>query len=322
MIAPPGALAPYVIPNGPSTAGIPAITLHPTQSGTLFIGTVNRGIFKSSDCGATWTHMNNGTNGAQLDSGGVNVLIDPDHPDTMYATIGYGSLSLWKSTNGGVDWIENSGSKAFDYRFVESLAMDPNDPLHLVLSPHAKCLSPQPPACMGESTDGGATWRYFAAPAWIEGSFIRIFGRKTWVMPSAFSSNVQITLDAGATWNAVDVSHAATALAAYYLPSPFGVITSADGIAWSPLANSPHVPNAVLSDTKLFACDQWTPQCLSAPKNDPTSWSALVAPTELVAAKAGLTSMVYDAGHKLLYVSTIDGSAPGFSGGLWRTVPN
>jgi hypothetical protein len=57
-----------------------------TNGGTPPIST---GIYKSTDCGATWSLVSTGTHGADLKTGAAWVLlIDPAVPSTMYVDNG------------------------------------------------------------------------------------------------------------------------------------------------------------------------------------------------------------------------------------------
>src|ERR1041384_3609385 len=50
------------------------------------------GMFKSTDCGATWNKINTGRNGAALDTGSQwGIVVDPVDSQTIYVSNGYGS---------------------------------------------------------------------------------------------------------------------------------------------------------------------------------------------------------------------------------------
>ena len=62
------------------------------------------------------------------------LVIDPDHPNTMYA--GGVAGGIWKSTDGGGSWIPKDTtptSELLPNLAICSLAMDPSDPTHSVL---------------------------------------------------------------------------------------------------------------------------------------------------------------------------------------------
>src|SRR5215471_9347219 len=80
--------------------------LDPQNTATVYLGTTAQGIYKSTDCASTWTHVNTGQNGSLLDKGGNwTIAIDPVDDRIIYANAGYGpDLGLFKSVNAGVDW--------------------------------------------------------------------------------------------------------------------------------------------------------------------------------------------------------------------------
>src|SRR5262249_1327794 len=84
--------------------------------GPLWSAGGDRGIFKTTDGGATWKQML--TPGATADTGGNEVYLDPSNPDVVYAStwqrrrgvgqmIGAGAESgSLKATNGGTSWTK------------------------------------------------------------------------------------------------------------------------------------------------------------------------------------------------------------------------
>jgi hypothetical protein len=157
-----------------------AVGVDPFDPATVWLATGYRGVFKSTDCGATWNHINNGRNSGAVDNGSHNSLaLDPVHQGVAYLQH-YPGGGLWKTTNGGMDWDQliTPGSpvaQAVADSFVNTVSMDPHDPEHLVLGMHATCNPPYDPTCEAESTDGGASWRIFRAPPgtnWEESSGI------------------------------------------------------------------------------------------------------------------------------------------------------
>src|SRR5262249_23445464 len=69
------------------------------------------GLFKSTDAGANWIRTS-------LEPIAVNLVIDPQNPETIYAGTPIGVV---KSTDGGANWIVNPGSTGP----VRGLAIDP-----------------------------------------------------------------------------------------------------------------------------------------------------------------------------------------------------
>lgn len=179
-------------------------------------GNGGTGVYKSTDCGATFTLVSTGTNSDKLASGDPwAMLVAPDHPGTLYINNGYGNdPTIFRSTNGGVDWTELNpdpphvtGSGA---PFVQAIAMDPHDSAHLAVTFHTNCGSPYNAWCFSESSDSGATWHMFNGPVsvpgftisgWTEASSISILGASAYLVLSP--AGVHYTGDGGATWTLV-----------------------------------------------------------------------------------------------------------------------
>lgn len=74
------------------------------DSGRIYASTLSsNGIFHSTNSAETWTGPIAGT-----DLGKVNALVISDEPDTAYVV---GGISLYKTTDGGVNWTELAGSR-------------------------------------------------------------------------------------------------------------------------------------------------------------------------------------------------------------------
>ncbi|PKV48982.1 photosystem II stability/assembly factor-like uncharacterized protein [Aquimarina sp. MAR_2010_214] len=113
----------------PKSRHIPRIAIHPTNPdivyaaalGNIYKSTQDRGVYKSIDGGKTW----NKVLFANVDSGAVDLTLDPNNPRILYASTwnarrtpyslssgGKGS-ALWKSTDSGKTWNEISQHKGF-----------------------------------------------------------------------------------------------------------------------------------------------------------------------------------------------------------------
>jgi photosystem II stability/assembly factor-like uncharacterized protein len=80
----------------------------------------------------------------------ASVLLDPGHPDTLYAATQEGGL--WKTTDAGASWHRLPGPPDFLF----GLAMDPADANHLFATGAEKTLA--------ETRDGGASWTTVLLP--------------------------------------------------------------------------------------------------------------------------------------------------------------
>ena len=102
------------------TQAIGRIVVHPANPDVAYVAALGplwgpggeRGLFKTTDGGRSWTN----TKSIDADTGFVDVAMDPQSPDTLYAAsyqrrrqpFGYSGggpgSALWKTTDGGATW--------------------------------------------------------------------------------------------------------------------------------------------------------------------------------------------------------------------------
>jgi hypothetical protein len=320
--------------------GINAVVVRPDNPAIVYTGADMNGLYKSTDCGGTWTQVNTGTHAADMSSGRPwSMVIDPRTPDVMYVVQGYGTSGLWKSTNAGVDWQQvltpNVTSAFYAGGQITSISLDPTDPAHIVVESHGNCAAGK--TCAAESTDAGATWTLIDMAAvgdWSEGSGIAIVDRKTWLYCGVFAGLFR-TADEGTSWQAMDVGGALPscdyyepkmwqdAAGRYYLPAIAytgpGILASNpnDTSSFALLAKSPQADLLVASGQSLIASKQADSSYWIASQMVPSAWQAWTGPPAGAPAIKGnlggaASYLTYDKVHHLLYVST-------FSTGLWVT---
>ena len=144
--------------------GVSAIAIDPINTANVVLGSDKMGAYLTTDCGATWKHLNMGRGGAALDGGvGWSWAFDHYVSGTFYTVSGYGTMGVFKTTNAGKDW-DQTLAPAFAKNFVSAgftqhVRADPTTPAHLVISPHFFCENGHGGYCFMETTDGGSSWK-------------------------------------------------------------------------------------------------------------------------------------------------------------------
>jgi hypothetical protein len=340
----------------------------PDAQKTLYVGTCLQGLWKSTDSGDTWTKTNTGKfynndgsvfseppytgNPNNLDSGrNWTLAVDPTDSNVVYTTAGYGfSQSLWKSTNGGVDWREmlgETGKKTSGVLYT--IAIDPLNHLHLITT-MMSWVGYDSDAGMQESFDGGETWTSHAPDGkangtpsgWGRGQYAFFLGQtddgtpdkdgKYWIVTTQ-SSGVWRTTDGSKSWKKVaefDMTHGQESMFrtpstnAIYLGAMGEVYRSVDnGATWQPtgaqggadgyggiVGDGAHIW-AMLSNTGISTGGPYQWQIL--PENDTTSSpgdSHWAFYSDQKFAN-GPMSMLSDSKNHILFASM-------WSTGLWR----
>ncbi len=335
-VTPPGHSAKPAV-NGTVAA---AVIVDPFDPRTVWLGTgsENDEIWRSDDCGATFTQVNTGPGsvGDGMTYGGVgdgaqwSMQADPTDPGVLYAVSGYGAESLWKTTDGGYSWTDVLAGTEYatvaDYRFVNNVSVDPTNHLHVVVSTHGACEAPYEPSCIAETQDGGSTWKLMSSPeAWAEGGGLILVQGDNWIW---CGTSMLLTADGGKTWNSADLegggsceaeytirSFVPAANGKYYLGSRQGVLRSDDGKQWEHIPTSSGTMVMIAQGSKqVFAANQWQPSIQMASLDDDESWSDIAAPPQISqGSDGGIPFLAYDDAHGILYASM-------FSGGLARMV--
>lgn len=151
------------------TERIAKVVVHPRESDTVWVcalghlwnGNEERGVFKTTDGGKTWSK----TLFVNADTGCADLALDPQEPDTLYAamwqvrrlpyffTSGGPGSGLFKSTDGGKTWSKSQrGLPEGDLGRI-GLALAPSRPGTLYALVESK------ETAIYRSDDGGESWR-------------------------------------------------------------------------------------------------------------------------------------------------------------------
>jgi hypothetical protein len=314
--------------------GVTSLQLDPTRAGTIYVGSDHAGLWKSTDCGSTWTKLNTGRSASIIDGGILwNLAVDPQDPKVMYiSAFNSGDGDLQRSVDGGAnfDTLWPKGSPVpmnAEYNTNQSFTMDPADHTHLLSTIHANCKDPTSTAanrpynvgCLAESKDAGATWRIVKGPTngWTEGATPLIFGA-TKIAYATTQNGVWYSANGGSTWEKLPVNGSSDASFVgadgyRYGGSDYGInYVSPDGHTWRRLDGSPNGFAVVGDGTRLFTAVRFPSSdqpYYTAMAADPTKWTAFKSPSM----RQGAVGLRYDTDHRLLY-SANQGS------GLWRMV--
>ncbi len=294
--------------------GIHAFVIDPTNTANVYVGTSAQGIYKTTDCGATWVKINTGTGGSTVGSGrNGSMVIDSMNPKVLYTDARYGPLGLFKSTDGGVSWTQ---IMVTNITYIESIAMDPTNDQHIAVTPHFTCNDKS--NCIMESTNGGSSWTMLSgAPAAGELGGLIMLSPTTW-LEANMSSGLQRTTNGGGSWTQVHSSGTTypflyqDSAGTYLLPNTQGIMSSTDTITWTGIKNSPASISLAGGDSKIFAANQNNFSANAqyyayAAVSAQTTWTNIMNPSMT----EGGWQIHYDADHHILYSAN-------FTGGFWR----
>jgi hypothetical protein len=324
--------------HGPITVGVDVV--HPSD---VYVHVMGDGTWKSNDCGTTWKKVSTGTNGDKQNTGrqwiasiDTNHERDPATSPTLYVTQGYGANSVWKSTNGGVDWTNVWDNNIFAEDGVTNISkdvgsdisgvylVDSSGPDHLILYLHSYY------GTLGnngifESKDGGGKWVVHKAQTFNfqpHSDVLFSFDATTWMV--THGNAVYRTTDSAVTWNVDDgMVSGNLGRSTYIVGSTIyagtdyagGVYKSTDkGLTWTDLkAPGNKISWVVATATKLY---------VSNDRSDPHVYHAALANDEvwvddgvpgMVHGGANTPGVLFDGEHYVLVV-------PAERGGVWRYV--
>ncbi len=138
-----------------------AVTGVPGGGAVFYFGSVDGGVWKTSDAGITWNPVFDGQPIASI--GAVEVA--PSNPNVLYAGTGESDIrsalssgdGIYKSTDGGQSW-KNIGLR--DTRQISRIVIDPRNPDIVYVGALGHAYAPNAERGVFKSIDGGATWTH------------------------------------------------------------------------------------------------------------------------------------------------------------------
>lgn len=307
--------------------GAQMVAVAPSDPSIVYLGSCLQGIFRTADAGDTWTKVNTGRGGEQLDGGrNWTLAIDPRDADTLFSVAGYGPQGLWRSGDGGRSWSQVIPQDLLDQVVyggsVSHVHLDPADPDHLLVGFHDAFVDDV--SSLAESRDAGTTWQRVPAPdaSWGGGVFPFFLASTTWLVATEFDG-VWRTADAGATWeqtSATGIWHGSTQLyragtGTLYLGAIGTLLRSDDdGRSWTGVGpDGGGGFHAVIGDgATLYVQRSWSGRPESyytSAEADGEHWTVFGDGAQTFV--DGPMSMAFDPASRTLYSSN-------WSGGVWR----
>ena len=214
-------------------------TVYVASQGPLWSGGGERGLFKSTDGGGSWSLILSG--GPYT---GVNdVILDPSQPDVLYASKhqrlrtvasllnGGPESGLFKSVDGGANWAELTRGLPSEDKGRIGLALAPEDSSIVYATIE---LGPRKGGFY-RSTDSGESWE--KRNDYMSGGTGPHYYQEIWPSPHApgtvFQADVwmQVTRDGGATFNPVGEAnkHSDNHALAFHPTDPDYLLSGCDG---------------------------------------------------------------------------------------------
>jgi hypothetical protein len=269
--------------HGPGS--ITVLATDPLTPSTLYAGTLDRGVLKSSDGTATW-------NATGLANSSVRALsVDPATPNILYGGTDQGVV---KSSDGGTTWMATGLTG-----MAQTLIIHPvtTTTLYVVLAGSGAF----------KSDNGGADWTAFGPAETVVRALTLDHSTPTTLY--AGGDGIYRSVNGGTSWDPIGLAgHAVSALGSYggavYAVSQYGVFKSASGGAWTPTERMPSVTD-LQTPTTLYT---GTISGMFKSVDDGANWMAVnTGLTDVLLAQGASTevgSLAIDAVTMTLYAAT------------------
>ena len=145
---------------GPFRGGrVVAVSGVPGDPRTFYFGSVNGGIWKTTDAGVVWSPIFDGQNVASIGA----LAVSPSDPNTIYAGTGESDIrsdlssgtGVYKSTDAGRTWTHIGLDET---RQISRIVVDPKNANLVYVGALGHAYGPNEERGVYKSTDGGAHW--------------------------------------------------------------------------------------------------------------------------------------------------------------------
>jgi hypothetical protein len=228
--------------------GVRDVVIDPFDRSVLYASTYQQGVWRTADCGDTWTHTNTGINAPMIENAiPFGFAIDRFVPDTLYIAPRFGGQSFWMSDTAGVHWTDIMPRDVAmplwnGIADIARIATLPDAPHHVIATSVVGWTGFDGDAGVIEGRLDGDTWQWTAHPP-VAGmgsqQGLVALDARTWLVISGYITDraVWITRDAGTTFERLDDDVAIDdsvqlyrgADGTLYRPASFGLLRSTDG---------------------------------------------------------------------------------------------
>ena len=176
--------------GGPEEARIKTIAISPQNNQYILIGTIENGIYKSTNGGVNWQHLDNSVVNTCM----REIVFHPDGPDTIFAATYYG---MYKSVDGEDDWyrLSTPGSSTREILDIE---------IHPV---YRNIVFAGGSMAYYKSIDGGESWTEMNLPLVAVTSIKASFQHPNTIFLSTESAEHRLSVfksdDLGETWYSI-----------------------------------------------------------------------------------------------------------------------
>lgn len=233
-------------PNVPNGGRANTIAVHPTDSRVMIVASETGGLFRTSDEGITWTHIDSL---GPFAMGAVAYV--PANPNIVIATANEGFLTqnaggIWRSTDGGSTWTHIADPPApagMTSRFsAGEISIAPDTGKIFIATSYGVSIS----------ADSGVTWAT-SQPFPVGGtSSVLALPRDLVLAGAPSSAGIRRSTDGGATWTAATTPPRGVADMHAFGRSPFDAthayvvdwttrlyVTEDAGVTWAAIASAP-----------------------------------------------------------------------------------
>ena len=149
-------IGPYIGGRVVAVAGVPS------ERNLFYMGSVDGGVWKSTDYGIKWTNITDGKLPSDSDSIGA-VAVAPSNPKILYVGTGESDIrgdvitgdGMYKSTDAGKTW---TAAGLRDTHTISAIVVDPRSPDVVYASAMGHVFAPNAARGVYKSVDGGKTW--------------------------------------------------------------------------------------------------------------------------------------------------------------------